>query len=367
MKESTSKKVIFFGCPLDADERDESIQEKHLLKGQKESIDDPYEVIMQLIRTEIDPNLWEEKGSIDVPGWLRPMPYADQLDYVNVESLVRFIDNDGCRKYSKTVGDFIASQIFPHVPCMVGVDHSLTGGAFQRLTEFYKPADISLIVLDSHLDAIPVSILSGAVHYDIENNPNSVHDKNDPYICNRSESYNASSFLYYLVGEGVVAFNDLYVIGISDYPTKRAFRIKDERIRRYVGVYRELEERGVNILTNKEILSRPSKVGSVFGKIKTPYVYISIDMDVGARNAVDGVRFRDRQGLSIKQIFRIIDYLHDLLSCGIELVGMDIMEINPRRANAGIGSGNEDTYRMASNLVKRFCFSGNMCTDNSVA
>lgn len=347
------RKVVFFGCPLDSDEKDDSIQEKLSINGPSGENDDPYSFIMELIRQEVDSEFWEEKGSIDVPGWLRPVP----LDKENiiVDNFVAFIDDDGCRRYAEMVGE-IVGNIFPNIPCMLAIDHSLTGGAFRRLVELYSPEDISLIVLDSHLDALPISILSGAIQYDIETNPNSVYDRNDPFIRDRPESYNASSFLYHLLEEEVVEPGNMYVIGISDYPPKRSFRIKDQRIKRYVGLYSGLRKKGVRIVTKKDLLVNPSTIRTVFRQIETPYVYISIDMDIGARNAMEGVRFRNWQGLNEKQIYRIVDNLCDLLSGQIQIAGMDLTEINPRRAGLSYPSGNDRTYRIAANLIRKLVF-----------
>lgn len=353
MEKRHERKVIFFGCPLDSDESNESIQEKLSINKSRDEDDDPYTFIMEIIRQEVDQELWEERGSIDVPGWLRPIP--SNKENIIVDNFVAFIDDDGCRTYAEMVGK-LTGDIFPDVPCMLAIDHSLTGGAFRRLAKLYSPEDISLIVLDSHLDAIPISILSGAIQYDIETNPNSVHDRNDPFISDRPESYNASSFLYHLLEEEVVEPENLYVIGISDYPPKRSFRIKDQRIKRYVGLYSGLRKKGVKIVTKKDLLVNPSIIRTVFRKIETPYVYISIDMDIGARNALEGVRFRERQGLNEKQVYGIVDNLCDLLSGQIKIGGMDLTEINPRRAGLSYPSGYDRTYRIAANLIRKLVF-----------
>ena len=90
--------------------------------------------------------------------------------------------------------------------------------------------------------------------------------------------------------------------------------------------------------------------------LNTPNLYVSIDMDIGAGNALDGVRFRNWQGINEKQIYSIADLLKEILSKGIRLVGMDLAEFNPRRANPGYLTGNDRTYRIASNLIRKLCF-----------
>jgi len=353
MDKGLEKKIIFFGCPLDGDERHESIQEKLVLKRIRGIIDDPYEAIMEIIRQEVDSGLWSEKGSIDIPTWLHPIPSLTDEGKMTTEAFVDFMDQGGFETYALKVGDFIATHIFPDIPCLLAVDHSLTGGAFRKLVKLYEPEDISLIVLDSHTDAIPMSVMAGMIQYDIDTNPDTVHDRYDPFLYHRRDSYNASSFLYYLLAEEVLKPQNLYLIGISDYPPKHAFRIKDPRIESYVNIFSELKRKGVTILTKNDFLVSPSKTRDILTHIKTPYVYISIDLDIGARNGVEGVRFLERQGLNERQIYRLMDFLRGLLLRGIRLAGMDLTEINPRKAGVHLITGKDQTYRIAANIIKK--------------
>jgi arginase family enzyme len=350
------KKVVFFGCPLDSDERHESVQEKLSCIDSMHEGDDPYPLVMDFIRNEVDHLLWEEIGSLDVPEWLRPIPPPTEKGHMTVDNFAAFIDKDGCRSFAEMLAEHVVAEIYPQIPCMMAVDHSLSGGVVKKLMEHYRQEDTSLIILDSHTDAVPVAVLSGAIQYDMETNPDTVYDPSDPFLKNRPESFNASSFLYHLLEEGIVEPSNLYIIGISDYPPKRSFRIKDERIRRYVGFYSDLKRQGVTLITKKDLTSSPSKVRTILSRIETPFLYVSIDMDVGARNALDGVRFRDRQGLNEKQIYGIADALQAILSKGTELIGMDLAEFNPRRAGPGPFSDTDRTYRIAANLIRKLCF-----------
>jgi len=350
------KKVVFFGCPLDSDERDESIREKISCMGMGHEADDPYPFVMDYIRKEVEPGLWEEIGSLDVPEWLRPVPPAAEGAHMGVDNFVEFIDTDGCRTFARMLADHIVSNIYPNIPCMLTVDHSLTGGIFGKLVEHYRPADTSLVILDSHTDALPAALLSGAIQYDMETNPETLFDPSDPFLKDRPESFNASSFLHHLLREGILVPSNLYIIGISDYPPKRSFRIKDSRIKQYVNFYSGLKKQGVTLITKKDLSSSPSRVRAILSRIETPHVYLSIDMDVGARNALDGVRFRDRQGLNEKQIYSITGILHDILSKATELIGLDLAEFNPRRAGPTPFFPDDRTYRIAANLIRKLCF-----------
>ncbi len=351
MHNEKQRHVVFFGCPLDCDERDESIREKITCMERGENNFDPYDCVMAFIRGEVPAELWEEMGSLDVPEWLRPVPAADQKTFMNPDNFVSFVDGGGCDTFANMLRDHVIERIHPRVPCMITVDHSLSGGMFRKLAEIYGPDNLSLIVLDSHTDALPVSIMSGAVEYDMETNRNSVYAADDPFLKNRPDSFNASSFIHYLLEEETLRHRNLTIIGPGDLPSKRSIRVKDERIRRYVSIFSDLRKKGVSILTKKDLISSPSKLKSVLNGIHTPYVYISIDMDVGAGNALDGVRFKNRQGLNEKQINNIASRLRALLSSGCELAGMDITEINTRNARKG-----DRTCRIAANLIKRLCF-----------
>ncbi len=355
VEKPSKRKVVFFGCPLDVDERHESIQEKLALIGNQNGLSDPYEGIMEILRKEVDQKLFSEKGSIDIPTWLRPIPSLQDREKINTESFVSFTDGGGFEHYSQKVGAFV-TNIFPDIPCMIAVDHSLTGGVFKKLKELYAPEEISLIVLDSHTDAIPISILSKIIQYDIETNPETVYNRDDPYLYYRKDSYNASSFLHHLLEEKVLKPENLFIIGVSDYPPRHAFRIKDPRVESYVRIFSELRRKGVTILKKDDFLLSPSKLKNILRNIKNPYAYISIDLDIGARNGVEGVRFLERQGLNERQIYRMWEYLKDGLFRRVQIVGMDLTEINVRKAGQCHPSRNDPTYRIGANLIKTMLF-----------
>ncbi len=353
---AADQKVIFFGCPLDPDEKHDAIEEKLSHPWQKGRIDDPLLPVVDLLARDLAPGKWSIGGSVEVPGWLRPVPPPEDRGAVVAERMVDFIDKGGCRDFSDQVRDLVGTEILPDFPCLVTVDHSLTGGVFDAISKHYGPGEVSLVVIDSHTDAVPMSKLSEAIFYDIETNPNSVYDRSDPLLHHRTESYNASSFLYHLVADGTLAPRDLYILGVSDYPGKKALRIKDPRIADYVAAYTDLKKAGATIVTKKDCQMKPSKVKSLLNKIRTPYVYLSIDMDIGSRNALHGVRFRNWQGLSEPQLFRLVSTVWRAGGSELQLVGMDLTEIDPRRAGQPLETGQDATYRIAASLVRQFAF-----------
>ena len=102
----------------------------------------------------------------------------------------------------------------------------------------------------------------------------------------------------------------------------------------------------MTLVTKDDLLGSPSRVRRILEGIKTPYLYVSVDMDIGARNALEGVRFLDRQGLNEPQLFRLIGYLREVLDRGVNLTGLDLTEFNPRKA------GLDQTYPIAARIIK---------------
>lgn len=356
MIRSPERKVFLFGCPLDCDEKHDAIQEKLSEPVAHTRSDDPLIAVAEALSKQVPQSEWELGGSLEVPGWLRPIPAEDQRSGVLVEAYIHFIDQNGCLDFADGVAETVRSQILPRFPCLVAVDHSLAGGVYRALAEYYGKDKMSLLVIDSHTDAVPMSKLAGAISYDMDTNPNSPYDPSDPYLSNRPESYNASSFLYHLVADKLVDPRDLYILGVSDYPEKKASRINDPRIADYISAYTDLKKKGATIVTKRECQLKPTKVRTLLKKIRTPYAYVSIDMDIGARNALEGVRFRNWQGLSETQIYRLVDSICQARKSEVQIVGMDITEINPRVAGKQWGESVDRTYQIAASLVKRIAF-----------
>ena len=356
MSGTTDKKIVFFGCPLDCDEKYDSIQEKLNGLWTMGKSDDPFDEVMAFIRPEVHGDLWRDIGSVKVPTWLRPKPRGEDILKLNTENFITFIDENGCRRIAADVADIVSKKILPDVPCMIGIDHSLTGGAYKAVAEFYGRDNVSLIVIDSHTDAISMSALSDAIQYDIDTNPDSVHDSRDPFLYGRPDSYNASSFIHHMEAEGIINPKNLYIFGVSDYPDKKSFRIKDPRISRYTGAFADLKRRGAKIMTKKECTQAPQRLKTLLQMISTAYVYISIDMDIGAINAVEGIRFRNWQGLTEDRIYKLVDALKNLFTRKIQLAGMDITEFDQRRAGEIYPAGRDQTFRIAANLIKKIGF-----------
>jgi len=356
METALNKKILFFGCSMDCDEKYDSIQDKLHIMQTAEDFDDPLDGVMAPLCSDLPSDLWDNVGSLPIPTWLGPKPCPEDRPKINSESFISFIDSNGCKKISNEIDQFVTDRVLPDIPCMIGIDHSLTGGVVSALSRYYGSENLSVIIIDSHTDAIPMSALSGAIQYDMETNPSSVHDVNDPFLYNRPDSYNASSFIHSLVTQKIVDPKNLYLIGVSDYPEIKSLRIKDARIRTYTNAFVRLKGIGTKIITKKECKLNPKKIKGLLKKITTPYVYVSIDMDIGANTALEGVRFRNWKGLDESKIYKIADTVKNIFSDSIHLAGMDICEIDPRRAGLSYPSGIDQTYKIAANLIKKIAF-----------
>lgn len=336
-------KIAFLGAALDPDEREPALAEKLASLGATPP--SPYQAVMAHIRREADPASFRELGEAPAPAWLTPCPDPAQAKELSLEAMVGFIDGDGCRRAAEEVGA-LAATAGEDAPCLIAVDHSLAGGVIAGLSRRLGPENLSVVVLDAHTDAIPMSAVAGAVAYDLARNPESLYDPHDPFLRGRPDSYNASSFLGCLLDEGAVLPRNLYLLGVADWPPKKALRIKDPRMKAYTGAYARLPRMGVGVATRSDLATGGAKPTALLKRIQTPYVYVSLDLDVGAGEAVEAVRFNDRRGLNRAGLIRLARSLRGLIEHGPALAGLDLSELNPRHP------GREDAARLGADLIE---------------
>lgn len=348
------KNVKVFGLNLDPDERQESIFNKYSNIESGFINDDPYEVVSKKLNDTSEIK-YTNIGKIQVEPWLIPNPKEEDMFMVGVDNLVAFIDADGCREYSCKVKEFVKDKVLPDVPLMIGVDHSGTGGCIEALAEKYGKGNLSVVMLDSHFDGIIPTQRLKLIQHDIDYNPNTKFSKDDPYLYNRIDSYNADSFLYFLLSEKKILAKNLFVLGVSDYPPNSAKDARDPRIKEYFEFYKKFEDNGVTILPKNRLKANfEMSLKKVFEKIKTPYVYISVDIDIGSRQALNGARFLDYLGLEESEIYRILDGIVKYSKeKRIEIVGADVMEIDQSKAGQKFGKNYDKTYDITLEVIKR--------------
>lgn len=336
------------GAPLDPDEREALIVRKieACMGGYAGmAFRDPAEGMLKAM-----PRLEGGRKSVEVEEWLLPAPPKEMIFMLTVENFVTFIDSDGCLEYAGKVKDAVRSSL-PDAPLLVGVDHSLSGGAIKALAEEHGGENIRLIVFDSHFDYIPPSIRCGLIHYDMETNPRTKFAPNDPYVFNRPDSYNADSFLTFM--KKVIPPENTYVVGVSDYPPRVALESRDERVKRYVEFYGAVQEEGVHLIRKEEIKSKGEDAKGLLSRTDKPFTYVSVDVDVCANAGLKGARFLDYHGLTASDFYGMVEAVRHSLR-GSRLIGMDFMEFDALTAGATVSGKRDRTYEIMAEAFGRF-------------
>lgn len=346
------KRISLFGCSLDPDEREQSIQRKveYVLSSRfskRKGFTDPYDAISYLI-TKFTKNrsIFCRKGKVDVETWLRPFPTLYDLPLLNVPNFVAFIDSNGCLDYANKVYEYVKAKILPDTPFLVGIDHSMSGGVLKALSEIYGRDNILVIFVDSHFDGISLPIKLDLIHYDIEMNPKTIYRKNDPYIYDRADSYNTESFIKFLIKQRIILPENTICIGISNFPPPKAFKLRDTRVKNYIKEFITAQEMGVSIIKKEDLRKDSAILRNLFKNRNIKYVYISIDMDIGANATTKGVRFTSGYiGMKINEIRKIASEIRNFALKKGELIGMDLMEMNMYTAD-------ESTYALALTVIR---------------
>ncbi len=352
---------MLFEALADPDERTASVRSKHAWIHAER---DPVSLVDAVAAAAADglaDAVIHHAASSRERAWVSPTPGPERLEMITEAAFARFVDEDGCRRLAEEIEAFVEAGVFPRIPLMVGVDHSLTGGVLRALSRRHGARDLAVVVLDAHTDAIPTAVTSGAVHYDAETNPRSVYDVGDPLLSDRPDSYNASTFLYHLIEEGTIDPGNLYLIGVADTPPSRARKIDDPRIQGYVGAYSALRRRGVTALTRDEVAANPARVAWALDRMTATYAYVSIDLDVGANAATKSVRFRDRTGLEAADIERVIEGIAGGLLSKARLVGADVMEFDVRVLGRSGGVADDPAVALAARLLQRLLRTATGC------
>ncbi|MEM4216691.1 MAG: arginase family protein [Candidatus Methanomethylicaceae archaeon] len=334
--------------PLDPDEREAYIQRK-ILACENGYSGIPFKDPVCGMLSELNLPINYIKNQVEP--WLTPTPPFDMLFMLTVENFVTFIDANGCLDYAKEINKKVKSDVLPDMPVLFGVDHSLSGGVVNALCDEYGGENLRLIVFDSHFDFIPPTIRCGLIQYDLENNPETKFSPKDPYIYNRPDSYNADSFLGYLTKR--VPMENMYIVGVSDYPPRVAEEIEDERVRRYVEFYKGIESSGVHVIKKEDIQKDLQSVISILSRTNLPLTYVSVDVDVCANTSIKGARFLDYSGISQRDLYGLISSISKSNS---KIIGVDFMEFDVYTAGS-LSAGRQDrTYAIMAESFRRMVF-----------
>jgi arginase family enzyme len=332
LKSQSLKKL--FGVALDPVDDPLSLQLKHAwMTADTGKLDwlsacpDPYGAVTESMGGILEERNIKPIGRFPVPSWLWPKPEPSDLPLVTAKKLGDFYDSGGILKIVRQLQSFVTESVLPETPVMLGIDHSATAGVISALSENCGPGNISVVVLDQHFDAIPLSVRLAGVHGDNQGfmpgvpftPPNTQPGFNDQFCC--------GNFWSYLMDDGTVIPGNLLFIGVSDHPDHKTGNAGDVFRRSYL----EFEKRGCSFLPRGQFDGQYIDALTRFlrEKITTPYVYISLDLDVGAYNSTFAARYMDRQGISKQNLLDIAGAIAgDCRRGRFKLAGMDIMEFN---------------------------------------
>ncbi len=330
---SQSPKKLF-GVALDAVDDPLSLQLKNAwMAADTGKLDwlsacpDPYGAVTESMADILEERNIQPIGRFPVPSWLWPKPKPSDLPLVTAESLGDFYDSGGLLKIVRRLQSFVTERVLPATPIMLGIDHSATAGVISALSESYGSGNLNVVVLDQHFDAIPLSVrLAGALGDNQSLMPgapfaplNIPAGFNDQFCC--------GNFWGYLMDEGKVIPGNLLFIGVSDYPDHEDGAAGEIFQRRYL----DFEKRGCSFFPRLQFDGQYIDALAWFlrEKITTPYVYISLDLDVGAYNSTFAARYMDRQGISKQNLLDVAGIIGGECRRGrFKLAGLDIMEFN---------------------------------------
>jgi arginase family enzyme len=344
---NVDKCAKLFGAALEVSDDPFSLQLKHASmwareQGQKLQ-DDPYEAVLeQLIKrnTKI-----EAAGRFPLPSWLGARPRPADRCYVTQEQAQRFLDEEGVLDTTRKLKEFVKNEILPYIPIMVGIDHSATGGVVSALTEELGSSRLSVIVLDHHFDAFPLSVRMQPVLGKIPRHPSwsKLLVGNDVYCC--------GNFWAHLIENGTLRPEHLFFVGVADYPAKQS----SPEWETFQNSYYDFEKRGCNFFPLRAFKGAYKKRLRRFlmDRISTPYVYVSLDLDVGAYRCVHAARYMDGVGIDQEAI---LDTAHIIAqgcrACRFELAGLDVMEFNMHLLGLKTAAGVVDTtIELATNFI----------------
>jgi arginase family enzyme len=352
-------KIKFFGSALDPADSPDKVAVKrayldtlHSGKLSKPNFLDPYDAIFA---SDTLRNLDIVKvGKFPVESWLTPKPLLEDLSLVTPENYRTFIDSNGCEEYALLLKKFVEEKVLPDTPAMLGVDHSLSGGVINALSNLHGTENISLVLIDAHFDAIPqktrIKLADYAKEVGMSHPLCSIPQSSGGDV---PETYNCGTFLRYLIEKKVVMPENLTVIGTSDYPGERLMDAGDKRAKEYVDEYLSYEKKGVFFIPRAKIDENFSNVLSKhLEKIETPLVYVSLDADVGAFSALYAVRFLDAIGIDESAIYELAKSINKKLRSGKKLAGFDVMEMDVHLMGAKLSCKEDRTAAIAGNFAK---------------
>jgi arginase family enzyme len=312
---------------------------------------DPYDALTESLGMSVIQHHIKPAGKFPVPSWLWPKPPAQDLENVTPDAMSRFFKNGELLQLVQKLQSYVTARILPDTPIMIGVDHSATAGVVSALSAKLGADKLGVIVLDQHFDAIPLSVrLAETVR--AQSNPMTGMPTVAPMPSGQfADAFCCGNFWAHLIEDGVVRPDHLLFVGVADYPTKT----ESSEIGDFRNCYLDLQRRGCSFfprgLFDAEYLGRLTNF--LHQNINTPYVYVSLDLDVASYNGTYAARYMDRHGIGRREVLAVADLIANGCREGLyELAGLDVMEFNTHFLGLETPEGvRDDTVGLARDFI----------------
>ena len=350
------KKIKVFGAALDPNDDPLKILAKctyinrlaqNLIDLQIEIVD-PYDGLLKHSKI-LHQAKFVKLGKVPIESWLTPKPKIEDFHLLDPRTFQEFTNSGAVAEYSIKIESYIKEQILPDIPLMIGVDHSLTGGALGALSEKYGPENILVIIFDAHFDGIPAHISLDLARYAKEHkeevnvlSPQQL-ELHDIEAIKIEDSYTCASFLEYIIEEGIILPENLILFGVQDYPGDEMQAEKDKRVLNFVKKYLDYEKKGVSFIpAQKETAKMIMKLKETLADRQTSFVYLSLDVDVSMFEEVLAARFMNAIGIKQSILMEAVKIIKKFITeTSSELIGVDIMEIETFMLNKKLKKSGE--------------------------
>ena len=145
------------------------------------------------------------------------------------------------------------------------------------------------------------------------------------------ESYGCGNYLGVLMDEGVIKPKNLVMYGVADYPEPEFRDDLAGRTPDFLTAYLEYENKGVTFISQKQLQEDQGadKLRLRLKEHPAPFLYISLDADVGAGNCTRAVRFLDLKGIDESSLISAASVINQLMIDGyFHLAGFDLCEVD---------------------------------------
>ena len=211
------------------------------------------------------------------------------------------------------------------MPIMLGVDHSATGAVITALSENLGSENLGVLVLDQHFDGLPLSLrMERNLLMQFGLTGNATNPASEGRV---GENYCCGNFWKHLMDAGTVLPENLFFLGVADYPLGEPIPGWERFRESYLG----FEAKGCRFFPLQAFEGEYVRLLRAFlsENIKTTNVYVSLDLDVGAQRCVHAARYMDWPGMEKKDLMNVARLIREFCQSGrFRLVGLDVMEFN---------------------------------------